>query len=57
MVIYPSHEQFQADLSLLVNLNEGISNIEQSWDKKKKNDFLHSWIIDGGKFQLVISKF
>ena len=55
--IYPSHEQIHADYNLLIDLNKRVSNIEQLWEKRKKNDFLHSWVIDGGKFQFVISRF
>ncbi len=54
--IYPSHEQLPTDLSLLVDLYNGISHIEDLWENKVKNSFLHSWVIDGGKFQYVVSK-
>jgi glyoxylase-like metal-dependent hydrolase (beta-lactamase superfamily II) len=54
--IYPSHEQFSTDTSLLVDLYDGISHIEDIWENKIKNSFLHSWVIDGGKFQYVVSR-
>ncbi|TFG28442.1 MAG: MBL fold metallo-hydrolase [Promethearchaeota archaeon] len=54
--IYPSHEEFGVGIELLSKLYNGISNIENIWDKRVKNDFMRSWIIDDGKFKYDISR-
>ncbi len=53
--IYPSHEQFPSDISLLTHLRDGILNIERLWKIRKKNSFLNSWVINGDKFQFIVS--
>lgn len=54
--IYPSHEEFGVGIELLRDLYEGITNIENIWDTRVKNDFMRSWIIDDGKFKYDISR-
>jgi glyoxylase-like metal-dependent hydrolase (beta-lactamase superfamily II) len=54
--IYPSHEDFGVGIELLRDLYNGITNIENIWDTKIRNDFMRSWIIDDGKFKYDISR-
>jgi len=54
--IYPSHEEFAVGKELLIDLYNGINNIENLWDTKVKNNFLRSWIIEDNKFKYVISR-
>ena len=54
--IYPSHEEFSIGIELLMDLYNGIINIENIWHTKVKNDFMRSWIIDDGKFKYDISR-
>ena len=54
--IYPSHEEFGMGIELLMDLYNGIINIENIWHTKVKNDFMRSWIIDDGKFKYDISR-
>lgn len=56
--IYPGHEKFPVGIELLQELHEGINNIENSWETKKKDSFLRSWIIkdDRYNFKYIISK-
>jgi glyoxylase-like metal-dependent hydrolase (beta-lactamase superfamily II) len=54
--IYPSHEEFCVGIELLKDLYNGIVNIENIWDKRVKNDFMRSWVLDDGKFKYDISR-
>lgn len=52
--IYPSHERFAVGKMLLKSLKTGIMNIENIWETKEKDKFLHSWILDDGNFKYII---
>jgi glyoxylase-like metal-dependent hydrolase (beta-lactamase superfamily II) len=52
--IYPSHEQFPVGIELLENLISGISNIDKIWHKRRKDKFLHSWILEDEYFKYII---
>lgn len=52
--IYPSHEDYPVGKELLVDLYDGIMNIENLWYTKKKDKFLHAWLIDDGIFKYLI---
>ena len=52
--IYPSHEHFAVDKKLLESLIIGIMNIENIWDTKTKDNFLHAWVVDDGNFIYII---
>ncbi len=54
--IYPSHEKYATNKDLLINLHAGISNIENLWDKKQRNNFLRSWIMNDDDFNYIVSK-
>lgn len=55
--LYPSHREYPCDITLLTDLYEGVSKIENLWETKKKFDFFNSWQIDdpNGKFRYFIS--
>ena len=52
--IYPSHEQFPVGRELLDDLYDGISNIENIWDTRKKYKFLGASIIEDDNFKYII---
>ncbi len=52
--LYPSHEQFAVGKELLVDLSEGIKNIDNIWDTKIRDDFLEAWIIEDEIFKYAI---
>jgi len=52
--IYPSHEKYPVGRELLDELYSGINNIENIWDTKQKNRFLHAWILEDSNFKYVI---
>ncbi len=52
--IYPSHEQCPVGRELLDDLYDGISNIDNIWDTKKRNKFLEAWIIEDDNFKYII---
>jgi glyoxylase-like metal-dependent hydrolase (beta-lactamase superfamily II) len=56
--LYPSHRRYPCDKSLLVDLYNGIRNIENIWDSKVAFDFFNSWQIDdpSGMFRYFIAK-
>ncbi|MFW9828200.1 MAG: MBL fold metallo-hydrolase [Candidatus Thorarchaeota archaeon] len=56
--LYPSHRNYPCDISLLIDLYNGIKNIENIWDTKKSFDFFEAWEIDdnSGKFKYYVSK-
>jgi len=56
--LYPSHQMYPCDKSLLTDLYNGIENIENLWDTKKPFDFFEAWQIDdeSGKFRYYISR-
>jgi hydroxyacylglutathione hydrolase len=56
--LYPSHRNFPCDKTLLLDLYNGIQNIENLWDTKTSFDFFEAWQIDdpNGKFRYFISK-
>jgi len=54
--IYPSHEEYNVGIELLEDLYDGVTNLENLWDTKKKDNFLRTWIINDGKFNYVISR-
>ena len=54
--LYPSHQKYPCDISLLIDLFAGITNIENLWDTKTLFEFFQSWQIDDGKFRYYIAK-
>lgn len=56
--LYPSHRNYPCDISLLIDLYEGIKNIEKLWDVKESFEFFQAWQIDdpSGKFRYYISR-
>lgn len=52
--IYPSHEDFPVGVELLDKLYEGITNIENIWETKSKDRFLHAWILEDENFKYVV---
>jgi glyoxylase-like metal-dependent hydrolase (beta-lactamase superfamily II) len=52
--IYPSHEQFAVGRKLLDDLHEGITNIENIWNTRKRDKFLGAWILEDDNFKYVI---
>jgi len=52
--LYPSHEEFAVGKELLVDLGEGIKNIDSRWDTKIRDDFLEAWIIEDEIFKYAI---
>jgi glyoxylase-like metal-dependent hydrolase (beta-lactamase superfamily II) len=54
--LYPSHNGFPCDKSLLTKLYNGIENIENIWDQKKENQFFRTYELDDGNFKYYIQK-
>lgn len=56
--LYPSHRQYPCDVKLLIELYNGIKNIENLWDNKVAFDFFQAWQIDdpSGKFRYYIER-
>ncbi len=52
--IYPSHEEFAVGKELLVQLSQGIQNIDNIWDTKTRDDFLGAWLLSDENFKYVI---
>jgi glyoxylase-like metal-dependent hydrolase (beta-lactamase superfamily II) len=52
--IYPSHEQFAVKKDLLMNLYNGVKNIDKIWKSKVKDDFLKSWVVQDDIFKYII---
>ncbi|MFX1427533.1 MAG: MBL fold metallo-hydrolase [Promethearchaeota archaeon] len=54
--LYPSHQKYPCDKTLLTDLYNGIKNIENLWDTKIPFDFFESWQIDDEKFRYYIER-
>ena len=54
--LYPSHQKYPCDKTLLTDLYYGIKNIENIWVTKKPFDFFDAWQIDNDKFRYYIAK-
>lgn len=54
--LYPSHQKYPCDISLLIDLFAGIINIENLWDTKTLFEFFQSWQIDDERFRYYIEK-
>lgn len=52
--IYPSHEDYCVKKDLLVKLKGGIKNIENIWESRKRDKFLHCSIIEDENFRYLI---
>lgn len=52
--IYPSHEEYAVSKKLLVDLRNGIKNIKNIWEMRKRDDFLESWIIEDEIFKYAV---
>ena len=52
--IYPSHEEFPVGRELLDDLYNGINNIENIWDTKKRYKFLQAGIVQDENFKYII---
>jgi len=49
--IYPSHEEYAVGKELLINLSNGIDNIENIWDTKVRDDFTEGWLLSDETFK------
>jgi len=49
--IYPSHEEFAVGKKLLEDLSNGINNIENIWEAKKRDNFLEAWLVNDDIFK------
>ena len=52
--IYPSHEDVAVGKELLEDLSNGLRNIENIWDTKKRDNFLEAWLVSDDHFQYVV---
>ncbi|MHA2132114.1 MAG: MBL fold metallo-hydrolase [Promethearchaeota archaeon] len=52
--IYPSHEEFEVGKGLLIDLSEGIRNIENIWDTRVRDDFIEAWLLNDEKFKYLV---
>jgi len=52
--IYPSHEDYCVNKDLLIKLKEGIKNIDNVWESRKRNKFLHCNVIEDENFRYLI---
>ena len=56
--LYPSHRRYPCDVNLLIDLYNGIKNIENIWNTKVAFDFFQAWQIDdpSGQFRYYIAR-
>ncbi len=54
--LYPSHQIYPCDKNLLVDLYNGIRNIENLWESKKAFDFFEAWQVDDEKFRYYVAR-
>ena len=54
--LYPSHQKYPCDITLLTDLHNGIKNIENLWETRVPFDFFESWQIDDEKFRYYIER-
>jgi glyoxylase-like metal-dependent hydrolase (beta-lactamase superfamily II) len=52
--LYPSHRQTPCDKSLLVDLYNGVKNIESLWDERQKNETFNSYYVEDENFRYYI---
>ncbi|NVM37373.1 MAG: MBL fold metallo-hydrolase [Candidatus Lokiarchaeota archaeon] len=52
--IYPSHEEFAVGKDLLVNLSNGVKNIENIWETRKRDNFLEAWVLSDENFKYAV---
>jgi len=52
--VYPSHEEFAVGKELLVELSNGIKDIDKIWDTRVRDDFLEAWILSDEYFKYAI---
>ena len=52
--IYPSHEEYAVGKELLINLSNGIDNIENIWDTKVRDDFTEGWLLSDETFKYLV---
>ena len=52
--IYPSHRQTPCHVNLLVDLYNGIKNIENLWHKRQRNEFFNAYYVEDEKFRYYI---
>jgi glyoxylase-like metal-dependent hydrolase (beta-lactamase superfamily II) len=52
--LYPSHRQTLCDKNLLVDLYQGIKNIENIWDTREKNDIFNAYYVEDEKFRYYV---
>ncbi len=55
--LYPSHKKIPCDNTLLLDLYNGIKNIENLWENRKEHNFFNAWVIDDEKFRYYISRY
>lgn len=54
--LYPSHRRYPCDITLLIDLYNGIENIENLWYTKKAFDFFNAWQVDDETFRYYVSR-
>ena len=52
--LYPSHRQTPCDKTLLFDLLNGIKNIENLWDTRRKNEIFNAYYVEDQKFRYYI---
>jgi glyoxylase-like metal-dependent hydrolase (beta-lactamase superfamily II) len=52
--LYPSHRQTPCEKSLLVDLYNGVENIENLWDTKQKNEVFNTYYVEDEKFRYYV---
>lgn len=52
--IYPSHEDFNVSIDLLIDLAAHLEDIDKLWDERIPNKANKSWEINVGKFKFLI---
>ncbi len=52
--IYPSHEEYAVGKDLLIDLSNGIQNIENIWESKEWDDFIEAWLLSDENFKYLV---
>ncbi|TFG23570.1 MAG: MBL fold metallo-hydrolase [Promethearchaeota archaeon] len=52
--LYPSHRKTPCDKTLLVDLYNGIKNIENIWETRQKNEIFNAYYVEDKKFRYYI---
>ena len=52
--IYPSHEEFAVGKELLIDLSNGIKNIDNIWETKVRDEFIEAWLLSDENFKYLV---